>query len=167
MTTKKFKRHPVYRHLQIREDGCEFKYLGEVIDIIDHEPREGSVLKAVSVRGVRLSVPKLILETFGPEKPEGRHYAQYKDGNIENINPSNLYWAKSPKLSAKKKLENSGAVSKLLDKDLPLIYIKNKVHGVAKSKLAEEYNVSSASILRAIRRYEKFLKENPNEGKRK
>lgn len=167
MTTKNFKRHPVYRHLQIREDGCEFKYLSEVIDIIDHEPRKGSILKVVSIRGVRLSVPKLILETFGPEKPEGRYYAQYKDGNIENIRPENLYWAKSPKLSAKKKLENSGVVSKLLDKDLPIIYIKNKVKLVPKSKLAKEYNVSSTSIARAIRRYEKFLKENPNEGKRK
>lgn len=153
-----FKRHPKRQHLYIKEDGSELRYYSEPLEIIDHEARPGNIIKVVIIEGVSLSVPKLILETY-TEKPddEHRYYAQYRDGNIENLHPKNLYWSRNHKISAEKRLKNSTANSKLTFEQTKYIYEENVLKNVPKSKLADVFDTSSASILRAVRRYQKYL----------
>jgi hypothetical protein len=156
---KNFVKHPTIQNLQIKNDGSEFLYYGEQLEIIDHEARPGNIIKTVSIDGTRKSVNKLILETFGPEKPgEGRYYALCKDGNIENIHPKNLYWSRTHSGDTNKSLEAKSKTSKLNPEQTEYIYKANVIGGMSKAKLASIFNTSPTSIARAVKRYEEHLK---------
>lgn len=152
------KTHPKFRDLKISNDGSQFLLLNEPLEIKDHETRNNRVLKVVSINGTRFSVPKLILETYGPPKPDdSRHYAQSKDGNIENIHPNNLFWSKSHQIPEKRKFKNSLKLSKLTKKQTEDSYTRHKIEGEKLSSIAFGFGVSETTIARAVKRYEKFI----------
>lgn len=155
----KFKRHPKFRDLKISEDGSEFRFVGEKLEIMDHKIKNGNIIKIVRIVGSQYSVPKLILETYGPEKPdqEHRYYAQYRDGNKENIHPKNLYWSRNHNIPEKKKLKNHSKNSKLNWNQTAGCYRRYKQEGEKLSAIAADFGVSDMTIVRAVKRYEKYL----------
>ncbi|SDS13294.1 hypothetical protein SAMN04487764_1528 [Gillisia sp. Hel1_33_143] len=153
-----FKRHPKFRDLRISADGSTFKYLNETLEIKDHKARENNILNVVSIEGIRYSVPKLILETYGPEKPQdGRYYALYKDGNIENIHPNNLFWSKAHKITEKRKFQNSISLSKLSKEQTAQCFERHVIKGESLSSIGKDLGVSATTIARGIKRYKKYL----------
>lgn len=104
------------------------------------------------------SAPKLILETFGDPMPEGRHYATYKDGNIKNLHPDNLYWSKTHVISKERKFENDLKLSKLT-KDQTYSALVSHQKGIPISKIAKNYKVSDMTVHRAIQRLKRKVKD--------
>lgn len=155
---KNFKRHPKNQHLFIKNDGSKLRYMSEVLEIIDHESKPGNFVKVVSIDSVRLSVNKLILETYGEPKPEGRHFALPKDGNKENLHPNNLYWSKS----LPENIKASVARSSLSFRQIAQAHELNTKYNVPKTLIGEIFETSAMSITRAVRRYERLLKSKEN-----
>lgn len=155
----KWKRHPKFRDLQIKADGSEFKYNGKLLNIKDHPGKSGKILKIVYFNHSQYSVPKLILETYGEPMPEGRHYAIYKDGNLENLHPNNLNWSKNHKISKERKFENDLKLSKLTKDQTYAALFSHEVRGVPLSKIAQNYKVSDMTIYRAVQRIKRKIKD--------
>lgn len=157
--TNQWKRHPKFRDLQIREDGSELKYNGKSINIKNHVGKTGKILKLVYLNHSQYSVPKLILETYGDPMPEGRHYATYKDGNIENLHPNNLYWSKNHKISKERKFENDLKLSKLTKDQTYAALVSHEHKGIPLSKIAKNYKVSDMTVYRAVQRLKRKIKD--------
>lgn len=157
---KNFKRHPEIETLFIKNDGSEFREYGQPIEIKDKEAKPGYFIKTVRVQNAERSVNKLILETYGPPKPEGRYYAICKDGNKENLHPKNLMWSKKHSGDQDLGLKRKTRSSKLDIEDTRTIYYLSKQEKIPKTKLARDYGISHTSVNRAIKRYADFLKQN-------
>lgn len=157
--TDQWKRHPKFRDLQIKADGSEMKSNGKLLTIKDHEGKTGKILKLVYFNYSQYSVPKLILETYGDPMPKGRHYATYKDGNIENLHPSNLYWSKTHKISKERKFENDLKLSKLTKDQTYAALVSHESKGIPLSKIARNYNVSDMTVYRAVQRLKRKIKD--------
>ncbi|MCM4158046.1 hypothetical protein [Gramella sp. AN32] len=156
--SNQWKRHPKFRDLQIKADGSEVKYNEKSLNIKDHRGKTGKILKIVYFNHSQYSVPKLILETYGGPIPEGRHYATYKDGNIENLHPNNLYWSKKHLISPERKFENDLKLSKLT-KDQTYSALVSQRKGIPISKIAENYKVSDMTVFRAVQRLKRKIKD--------
>lgn len=153
-----WKRHPRFKDLQIKADGSELKYNGKLLNIKDSEGKTGRIMKKVYFNHSQYSVPKLILETYGGLMPEGRHYATYKDGNIENLHPNNLYWSKTHKITKERKFENDLKLSKLT-KDQTYSALVSHSKGIPISKIAKNYNVSDMTVYRGIQRLKRKIQK--------
>lgn len=152
-----YKRHPKFKDLLIKNDGSEFILYGEALAIRTHQPRPKNTLKVVSIDGAYYSAPRLVLETYGEEKPEGRCYALYKDGNKDNMHPNNLYWSSVLKISAKNRLKYSIEASKLTKMQTYDAYFRYNENKEPLASIAKEYGVSDMIVHRAIKRYKKYL----------
>lgn len=152
-----WKRHPKFGDLEIKADGSELKYKGKTLNIRDHKGKTGKILKIVYFNKSQYSVPKLILETYSGKMPEGRHYATYKDGNIESLHPDNLYWSKTHQITKERKFENDLKLSKLT-KDQTYSALVSHSKGIPISKIAKNYKVSDMTVHRAIQRLKRKLK---------
>ena len=153
-----FKRHPKFKDLRIKSDGSEFILYNEQLEIKDHKAKNGRILKVIYFNHSYYSVPKLILETYGPPKPDNRrYYALYKDGNIENLHPNNLFWSKSHVIPEKRKFKNSLNSSKLSKEQNYMAYRRFKIEGEKLGTIAEDFGVSDMAIHRAVKRYERYL----------
>jgi len=153
-----WKRHPKYEGLQIKADGSQLKYKGKLLNVKDSKGKTGRILKKVYFNRSQYSVPKLILETYTGLMPEGRYYATYKDGNIDNLHPDNLYWNKSHIISKERKFENDLKLSKLT-KDQTYSALVSHSKGIPISKIAEKYNVSDMTVYRAIQRLKRKIQK--------
>ena len=151
-----WKRHPKFEALEIKADGSELKYKGKSLNIKNSEGKTGRILKKVYFNRSHYSVPKLILETYTGLMPAGRYYATYKDGNINNLHPDNLYWSKKHIIPKERKFENDLKLSKLT-KDQTYSALVSHSKGIPISKIAENYNVSDMTIHRAIKRLKRKL----------
>ncbi|TRO63985.1 helix-turn-helix domain-containing protein [Christiangramia sabulilitoris] len=156
--SNQWKSHPRFEKLQIKEDGSELKFDGKSLNIRDHRGKTGKTLKIVYFNRSQYSVPKLILETYKGLSPEGRYYATYKDGNIENLHPDNLYWSKTHKISKERKFENDLKLSKLT-KDQTYSALVSNSKGIPISKIAKNYNVSDMTVYRAIQRLKRKIRD--------
>ena len=156
--TDQWKRHPKFKDLQIKADGSELKYNDKNLNIIDRTGKTGIILKIVYFNYSQYSVPKLILETFTGPMPEGRYYATFKDGNMENLHPNNLYWSKTHRISKERKFENDLKLSKLT-KDQTYSALVSNSKGIPISKIAENYKVSDMTVYRAIQRLKRKIKD--------
>ncbi|CAL65467.1 helix-turn-helix domain-containing protein [Christiangramia forsetii] len=154
-----WKTHPNFEGLQIKADGSKIKYKGKLLNIKIHKGKTGKLMKKVSFNRSQYSVPKLILETYGEPMPEGRHYATYKDGNIENLHPDNLYWNKTHIITKERKFENDLKSSKLT-KDQTYSAFVSHSKGIPISKIAENYKVSDMTVYRAIQRLKRKIENN-------
>lgn len=151
-----WKRHPKFEELEIKADGSELKYKGKLLNIRDFKGRTGRLMKRVYFKRSHYSVPKLILETYTGYMPKGRHYATYKDGNIHNLHPDNLYWSKTHVISKERKFENDLKLSKLT-KDQTYSALVSHSKGIPISKIAENYEVSDMTVHRAIQRLKRKI----------
>jgi hypothetical protein len=158
MDNTRWKRHPKFTELQISSDGSDFKYYDKLLNIKDHKGKTGRILKVVYINRSYYSVPKLILETYVSAAPaDGRYYAQYKDGNIENLHPNNLFWSRSQIIPENRKFENSLKLSKLTKEQTYQAYHEYMHKGNSISALAKQYNVSDMAVHRAIQRFRRKL----------
>ena len=154
---EQWKQHPKFRDLNIKADGSEIKYNDKLLKIKGHTGKTGRILKVVYFNNSYYSVPKLILETYGEPMPEGRHYATYKDGNIENLSPNNLFWSKKHLISPERKFESDIKRSKLT-KDQTYSAMVSQRKGIPISKIAENYKVSDMTVFRAVQRLKRKIK---------
>jgi DNA-directed RNA polymerase specialized sigma24 family protein len=152
-----WRRHPFYKDLEIKADGSELKYNGKILNIIDRIGKSGKVLKIVYFKRSQYSVPKLILETYGGPIPKERHYATYKDGNIENLHPNNLYWSRNHKISKERKFENELKLSKLTKDQTYSALVSHEFKKIPLSRIAQRYNVSDMTVHRAIQRLKRKI----------
>lgn len=149
----RWKRNPRFRDLYISEDGSEFKLDGRALKIRDHKIKNGKILKVVMINRTYYSVPKLILETWGPPKPDDnrQYFALYKDGNKENLHPKNIFWG--TKLMDKEGLFKRDIKLSALTKDQTYeAFQRNKFKGESIASIARDMNVSDMTIHRAIKR---------------
>lgn len=151
-----WKRHPDFKDLEIKADGSQLKFKGKPLNIKDHKGKTGKILKTVYFKKSYYSVPKLILETYSGKMPEGRHYATYRDGNIENLHPGNLYWSKTHHITKERKFENDLKLSKLT-KDQTYSALVSHTKGIPISKIAKNYKVSDMTVHRAIQRIKRKI----------
>ena len=150
---KKWRRHPKFRDLRISSDGAEFMLNDKLLRIRDHKIKNGKILKVVMINRTYYSVPKLILETWGPPKPseKGHYFAVYKDGNKENLHPKNLYWGTN--LMDKETLFKRDIKLSSLTRDQTYeAFQRNKFQGESIASIARDMKVSDMSIHRAIKR---------------
>lgn len=150
---KKWRRHPKFRDLRISHDGSEFILNDRPLRIRDHKIKNGKILKVVMINRTYYSVPKLILETWGPAKPDDgkRYFALYKDGSKENLHPNNLYWG--TQLMDKEAVFNRDVKLSALSKDQTYeAFQRNQFKGESIASIAREMQVSDMTIHRAIRR---------------
>jgi len=153
-----WKRHPEFKDLEVKADGSELKFNGKLLNIKDRKGKTGKILKTVYFKKSYYSVPKLILETYSGKMPEGRHYATYRDGNIENLHPANLYWSKTHHITKERKFENDLKLSKLT-KDQTYSALVSHTKGIPISKIAKNYKVSDMTVYRAIQRLKRKLQK--------
>ncbi|MCB7481393.1 helix-turn-helix domain-containing protein [Christiangramia sediminis] len=153
-----WKRHPEFEDLEIKADGSELKFNGKLLNIKDRKGKTGKILKTVYFKKSYYSVPKLILETYSGKMPEGRHYATYKDSNIENLHPNNLYWSKTHHITKERKFENDLKLSKLT-KDQTYSALVSHSKGIPISNIAKNYKVSDMTVYRAIQRLKRKLQK--------
>ena len=153
-----WKRHPRFTDLEIKYDGSILKYKRKLLNIKEPAEKSGANMKKVYFNRSQYSVPKLILETFGAPKPEGRHYATYKDGNINNLHPDNLYWSKTHKIPKERKFENDLKQSKLTKDQTYSAFVSHQ-KGIPLSKIAKNYKVSDMTIYRAIQRLKRKVED--------
>ena len=153
-----WKRHPKFTDLEIKYDGSNLRYKNKLLNIKEHTGKSGAKMKKVYFNRSQYSVPKLILETYGDAKPEGRHYAAYKDGNINNLHPDNLYWSKTHKIPKERKFENDLKQSKLTKDQTYSAFVSHQ-KGIPLSKIAKNYKVSDMTIYRAIQRLKRKVED--------
>lgn len=159
----KWRRHPHFRDLRISSDGAEFMLNDKLLRIRDHKIKNGKILKVVMINRTYYSVPKLILETWGPPKPEEnrQYFALYKDGNKENLHPKNLYWG--TKLMNKEEHFKRDLKLSALTKDQTYeAFQRNKFQGESIASIARDMKVSDMSIHRAIKRIIRKIEKEQN-----
>lgn len=165
---KKWRRHPKFRDLRISSDGSEFMLNDKLLRIRDHKIKNGKILKVVMINRTYYSVPKLILETWGPPKPDKhkQYFALYKDGNKENLHPNNLFWG--TELMSKEELFKRDLKLSALTKDQTYeAFQRNKFKGESIASIARDMKVSDMAIHRAIKRIiRKVDKEEKQENNR-
>lgn len=150
---RKWRRHPKFRDLRISSDGSEFMLHEKLLRIRDHKIKNGKILKVVMINRTYYSVPKLILETWGPPKPEtaGQYFALYKDGNKENLHPKNLYWG-TRLMTKEESFKRDLKLSSLSKEQTYEAFQRNKFKGESIASIARDMNVSDMAIHRAIKR---------------
>jgi hypothetical protein len=150
---KKWRRHSKFRDLRISSDGSDFMLNDKLLKIRDHKIKNGKILKVVMINRTYYSVPKLILETWGPPKPEdGRQYfAIYKDGNKENLHPKNLFWGTNT-MSREEFFNRDLKLSRLTKDQTYEAFERHKYHGEPIASIARDMKVSDMSIHRAVKR---------------
>ncbi|WP_093114080.1 hypothetical protein [Salinimicrobium catena] len=157
--SKKWKRHPKFRDLRISSDGSDFLLNDKLLRIRDHKIKNGKILKVVMINRTYYSVPKLILETWGPPKPEdGRQYfAMYRDGNKENLYPKNLYWG-TQLMNKEDLFERDLKLSRLTKDQTYEAFERNQYRGESIASIARDMKVSDMAIHRAIKRINRKVK---------
>lgn len=156
--TGNMKAHPTIPQLRISRDGETFTYFGKKLKVRTSKGKNHPLQVVTIDRTVR-SAAKLILETYKPLRVNGkRKYARYKDGNKRNVHPDNLYWSTNNQENRSYK-KYSESRAKLTPKQTELVWHLRKQNNPL-SLIANAFNVSDMTIHRAIKRYEKKLKEN-------
>lgn len=103
-------------------------------------------------RKVMKSVHRLVLETFGPQKPSPRHQCSHHDGNRLNNMISNLSWKTAQENEADKWRHGTAPAgernpaAKLTDDQATAIRAKYAAGMVTQVDLAAEYGVHQTTI---------------------
>jgi predicted transcriptional regulator YheO len=154
---KEYRKHPIFRDLEISQSG-DFLLSGKPLKVKYYENKSGRNLSVVCINRTNYSAPKLLLEAWSENPPEGRVYAIFKDGNKKNLRLDNLKWS-SNNLTKEQQFKRDLNLSKINRDQTYSAYFSNKGKNLSKAHIARKLNVSPMSVYRAIKRLERKVED--------